>query len=215
MLQPWHLEVFVSWLPSGLGSLVQSELQPVLLIIVLTVLSLLFLSCLDFVFLDTVVVQLLIWVWFFAAPRIAACQASLSFTTSRNLLKLMSIESVMPSNHLILCRPLLFLPSIFPSIRLFSDESALWIRWPNYWSFSFSNSPSNEYSGLSSFRMDWLDLLASKGLSRVFSSTTAWKHQFFGAQLSLWSNFHICTWLQENHSIDYMDLCQQSDVSAF
>ena len=163
MLQPWHLEVFFSWLPSGLGSLVQSELQPVLLIIVLTVLSLLFLNCLDFVFLDTVVVQLLIWVWFFATPRIAACQASLSFTTSRNLLKLMSIESVIPSNHLILCRTLLFLPPIFPSIRLFSDESALRIRWPNYWSFSFSNSPSNEYSGWIFFRIDWFDLLAIQG----------------------------------------------------
>ena len=90
----------------------------------------------------------------------AACQASLSITNSQSLLKLMSIKSVMPSNHLILCRPLLFLPSIFPSIRVFSNESALHIRWPKYWSFSFSISPPNEYSELISFRMDWLALLA-------------------------------------------------------
>ena len=86
----------------------------------------------------------------------------------------------MPSNHLILCRPLLLLPSIFPSIRVFSTESVLCIRWPKYWSFSFNISPSNEYSGLISFRMDWLDLLESKGLSRIFSNTTVQKHQFFG-----------------------------------
>ena len=96
-------------------------------------------------------------------PWTAAHQSSLSFTISRSLLKLMSIESVMPSNHLILCRPLLLLPSIFPSIRVFSSESALHIRWPKYWSFSFSISPSSEYSGLISFRMDWLDLLAVQG----------------------------------------------------
>ena len=92
-----------------------------------------------------------------------ACQDSLSITNSRSPLKLMSIESVMPPSHLILCLPLLLLPSIFPSIRVFSNESVLGIRWPKYWSFSFSNSPSNEYSGLISFRMDWLDLLAVQG----------------------------------------------------
>ena len=96
--------------------------------------------------------------------------------------KLMSIELVMPSNHLILCCPLLLLPSVFPSIRVFSSESALHIRWPNYWSFSFSISPSNEYSGLISFRIDWFDPLLSKGLSRVFSNTTVQKHQFFSTQ---------------------------------
>ena len=96
-------------------------------------------------------------------PWTVAFQASLSFTISRNLLKLMSIEWMMPSNHLILCHSLLLLPSIFPSIRIFSSESALHIRWPKYWSFSFSISPSNEYSGLISFRMDWLDLLAVQG----------------------------------------------------
>ena len=114
----------------------------------------------------------------------AALQASLSITNSWSLLKLMSIESVMPSNHLILCHPLLLLPSIFPSIRVFSNESTLCIRWPEYWSFSFSISPSNEYSGLISFRMDWLDPLQSQGLSRVFN-TAVQKHQFFGTQFSL------------------------------
>ena len=97
------------------------------------------------------------------APWTAACQASQSITNSWSLLKLMSIKSVMPSNHLILCHPLLLLPSIFPSIRLFSKESVLYNRWPKYWSFSFSISLSNEYSGLISFRMDWLDLLAVQG----------------------------------------------------
>ena len=107
--------------------------------------------------------------------------------------KLMSIELVMPSNHLILCCPLFLPPSIFLSIRVFSDESVLHIKWPKYWSFSFSISPSSEYSRLISFRMDWLDLLAGKGLSRVFSNTTVQKHQFFGAQPSLQSNSHIHT----------------------
>ena len=107
-------------------------------------------------------IQSLSHVWFFATSWTAARQASLSITNSRNLLKLMSIELVMPSNHLILCRPLLP-PSVFPSIRIFSNESVLCVRWPKYWSFSFSISPSNEYSGLISFRMDWLDLLAVQG----------------------------------------------------
>ena len=105
-------------------------------------------------------VQLLSRVRLFVNAWTVALQASLSITNSRNLLKLMSIESVMPSNHLIFCRPLLFLPSIFPSIRVFSNESVLHIRWPKYYSFSFSISPSSEYSGLISFRMDWFDLLA-------------------------------------------------------
>ena len=99
----------------------------------------------------------------FVTPWTAACQASLSITNSWSLLKFMSIELVMPSSHLILYRPLLLLPSVFPSIRVFSNESVLCIRWPKYWSFSFSISPSNEYSGLISFRMDWLDLLAVQG----------------------------------------------------
>ena len=108
-------------------------------------------------------VQLLSFVQLFATPWTEAHQASLSFTNSRSLLKLTSIKSVMSSNHLILCRPLLLLPSVFPSIRVFSNESVLRSRWPKYWSFSFSISPSNEYSGLISFRMDWLDLLAVQG----------------------------------------------------
>ena len=99
----------------------------------------------------------------FATPWTAACQASLSITNTQSLLKSMSIKWVMPSNHLILCCPLLLLPSIFPSIRVFSNESVLHITWPKYWNFSFSISPSNEYSGLISFRMDWLDLLAVQG----------------------------------------------------
>ena len=105
-------------------------------------------------------VQLLNRVQLFVTPWTAACQASLSITKSQSLLKLMSMESVMPSNHLILCHPLLLLPSIFPSIKVFSNESVLHIRWPKCWNFSFSISPSNEYSGLISFTMDWLDLLA-------------------------------------------------------
>ena len=108
-------------------------------------------------------VHLFSQVWLFATPWTAARQASLSITNSRSLLKLMSISLVMPSNHLILCRPLLLLPSIFPGIRVFSSESALHIRWPKYWSFSFGISPSNEYSGLISFRIDWFDLLADHG----------------------------------------------------
>ena len=139
-------------------------------------------------------VQLLTRDRFFATPYITARQASLFITNSQNLLKLMSIESVMPSNHLILCRPLPLLPLIPPSIRVFSNESTLRMKWPKYWSFSFSISPSDEHPGLISFRMDWLDLLAVQGiLSRVFSKTTVQKHQFFGAQLSSQSNSHIHT----------------------
>ena len=112
---------------------------------------------------------------------------------SQSLLKLMSIKLVMPSNHLILCHPLLLPPSIFPSIRVFSNESLLCIRWPKYWSFSFSISPSNEYSGLISLRIARFYLLAVQGTLRVFSNTTVQKHQFFSAQLSLESNSHIHT----------------------
>ena len=130
-------------------------------------------------------VQSLSCVRLFVTPWTAAHQASLSITNSRNLLKLMSIESLMPSNHLILCHPLLLLPSIFPSIRVFSNESVLCIRWPKYWNFSFSISPSNEYSGLISFRIDGWISLQSKGLSRVFINTAVQKHRFFCAQLSL------------------------------
>ena len=147
-------------------------------------------------------------------PRTAARQAFLSITNSRSLLKLMSIELVMPSSHLILCHPLLLLPPIPPSIRVFSKESVLVIRWPEYWSFSFSVSPSNEYLGLISFRMDWLDLLAVHGtlksllqlhkgisssvLSFLYSPTLTSIHDYW-----------------RNHSFDKTDLCRQSNVSVF
>ena len=111
-------------------------------------------------------VQLLSRIWLFANPWAAACQAFLSITNSRSLIKLMSNESVIPSNHLILCHPLLLPPSIFPSITVFSKESVICIRWPKYWSFSFSISPSNEYSGLISFRMDWFSLLTVQGTQK-------------------------------------------------
>ena len=132
-------------------------------------------------------VQLLCRVRLFATPWTAACQTSLSITNSWSLLKFMSIDSVMPSNHLILCHPLL-LPSAFPSIRVFSDESVLRIRWPKYWSFSFNISPSSEYSGLSSFKMDWLDLLAVQGTLKSqhhSSKASILRHSaFFIVQLS-------------------------------
>ena len=127
-------------------------------------------------------VQSLSHVQLFETPWTAVRQAFLSIINSRSLLKLTSIELVMPSNHLILCCSLLLPPSVFPSIRVFSSESVLHITWPKYWSFSFSISPSSEYSGLISFMIDWLDLLV---VSRVFSNTTVQKHQFFGAQPSL------------------------------
>ena len=142
-----------------------------------------------------VAVQSLSHFWLFAAPWTAAHEASLSFTISQCLLKLMSIELMMPSNYLILCFPLLMLPSIFPSNRIFSNESPLHIRWPKYWTFSIS--PSNKYSVLILFRIDWFDLLAVKGFSRVFSSTTILKNQSYDVQPSLWSNLHIHTWLLE------------------
>ena len=130
-------------------------------------------------------VQSLSRVQLFATPWTATHQASLSITSSQSLLKLMSIESVMPSNHLILCHCLLLPPSIFPSIRVISSELVPFIRWPKYWSFSFSISPSNDYSGLICFKMDWLDLLAVQGTLKSLFNTTIKKHQFFSAQLSL------------------------------
>ena len=131
----------------------------------------------------------------FATPRTAAHQASLSIPNSQSLLRLVSTESVAPSSHLVLCCHLLLSPTIFPSIRIFSNESVLSIsHWPNYWSFSFSSGPSSEYSGLISFSMNWWDSLLSKGLSRISSNITVQKHQFFSAQLSLYSNSHIHTY---------------------
>ena len=129
-------------------------------------------------------VQSLSHVRSFVTPSAAARQASLSITNSQSPPKLMSTESVMPSNHLILCHPLLLLPCIFPSIRIFSYESVLGIRWPKYWSFSFNISPSNEHPGLTSFRMDWLGLLAVQGTLKSLL-TTLQKHRFFSTQLSL------------------------------
>ena len=126
-------------------------------------------------------------------PWTAACQASLSITNSHNVLKLMSITLVMPSNHLILCHPLLLLPSIFPSIRVFSNESVLRIRWPEYWSFSFNISPSKEYSGLISFRIDWLDLLAVQGTLKSLLQHHSSKASILWHSAFLWSNTHIHT----------------------
>ena len=157
-------------------------------------------------------------------PWTAAYKASLSFTISWSLLKLMSIELVMLSNHLFLCHPLLLLPLVLPRFRVFSSESALLIRWPKYWNISFRSVLPMNIQGWFPLGLPGLISFQSKGLSRVFSSTTIWKHQFFGAQLSWWSNSHIRTWLLEKPELwlyqpllatDYMDLCRQSDVSAF
>ena len=145
-----------------------------------------------------VVVQLCVWL--FVTPRTAARQVSLSFTVSRSLFKLMSIESVMPSNHLILCHPLLLLPSVFPSIRVFSSESALCIRWPKDWNVSIS--PSNEYSGLMSFRIDWFDLLAVQGTLKSLlqhhslRASILWRSAFFIVQIT---SIHDH---RKNHSLD-------------
>ena len=124
-------------------------------------------------------------------------QVSLSSTISQRLLKLISLKSVMPSNHLILCYPLFLLPSIFSSIRVFTNESTLHIRWPKHWSFTFSISPSNEYSGLISSRIDWFDLLSVQGTLKSLLQHHSSKHQFFGTQPSLWPNSHIHTRLLE------------------
>ena len=142
-------------------------------------------------------VQSLSRVQLFVTPWIAARQASLSITNSRSSLKLMSIESVMPPSHLILYRPLLLLPLIPPSIRVFSNESTLCMRWPKYCSFSFSISPSNEHPGLISFRMDWLDLLAVQGSLKSLLQHHSSKTSIFSAQLSSQSNSHSHTWLLE------------------
>ena len=138
-------------------------------------------------------------VQFFVTPWTTVCQASLSIATSQSLLKFMSIQSVMPCNHLILCRPLSLPPSIFPSIRVFSNESVLRITWPEYWSFSFSISPYDDYSGLIFFRINWLGLLAVQGTlkSLLRYHMIIQKYPFFSAQLSSQSNSHIHTWLLE------------------
>ena len=160
-------------------------------------------------------VQSLSRVWLYVTLWIAARQASLSITNSRSLIKLMSIESVMPSNHLILCHPLLLLPPICPSIRVFSSESTLHMRWPKYWCFSFSISPSNEHAELISFRMDWLDLLAVQGTLKSLLQHHSSKASIF------WHSAFFCPTLTSihdhwrNHSLDQTDHCWQSNVSAF
>ena len=138
-------------------------------------------------------VQSLSRVRLFATPGTAARQASLSITNPQSLLKLMPIKSVMPSNHLILCYPLFLRPSIFPSIRVFSNESLLCSRWPKYWSFSFSISPFSEYSGMISFRINGIYLLAVQGTLKSLLQHHSSKHHFFGTQLSVYSNSHIHT----------------------
>ena len=144
-------------------------------------------------------------VWLFVTPWIAARQASLSITNSRSLLSLMSIESVMPSSHLILCRPLLLLPPTPPSIRVFSSESTLCMRWPMYWSFSSSFSPSNEHPGLIALGWTGWISLQSKGLSRVFPNITVQKNQFSNTQLSSQSNSPQCSWQQNKFYISSWD----------
>ena len=142
-------------------------------------------------------VQLLSRVQLFATPWIAAHQASLSITNSRSLFKPMSTELMMPSNHLILCHPLLLLPSIFPSIKVFSNESDFRIRWPKYWSFSFNIRPSNEHPGLISFRMDWLDLLAVQGTLKSLLQHHSSKASSLRCSAFFIVNSHIHTWLLE------------------
>ena len=149
-------------------------------------------------------------VWLFVTPRTAAHQASLSITNSQSLLRLMSIETVMQSNHLTLCRPLLLLPSIFPGIRIFSKESVLRIRWAKYWSFSFSIRPSNEYSGLISLRMDWLDLLGVQGTHKSLL-----QHHSSKASILQCSDYFIVQFshpYMKNHIFDHTDLCRKSNV---
>ena len=152
-------------------------------------------------------VQSLSHVRLFATPRSAVYHASLSITNSWSLLKLMSIESVMPSNHLILCHPLLLLPSMFPSIRVFSNESVLPIRWSKYWSFSFSISPSNEYSGLSSFRMYWLDLLAVQGTLTIWTFVSKVMSLLFNTLSKFLRAFHLrskyllISWFQSLYTV--------------
>ena len=161
------------------------------------------------------VIQFLSHVWLFETPWTAAHQASLSFTISQSLIKLMSTESVMPSNHLTLFHPLLLLPSIFSSIRVFSNESALCIRWLKCWSFSFSISPSNDYSGLISIRIDWFDFLAVQRTQE--SSPTPWLKSINSSVFSLlfdptFTSIHDY-W--KKHSFDYTDFCQQSNSPIF
>ena len=153
----------------------------------------------------------------FVTPWTAASQASLSLTISQSLLKFMSIASVMLSSHLTLWSSFLLLPSIFPNIRVFSNELAVHIRWPKYWSFSFSISPSNEYSGLISFRIDWFDLVAVQGTLKSLLKHHSSKSSILqcSAFLMVQLSHPYMNDYRKNHTFDYMNLCQQSNVSAF
>ena len=165
----------------------------------------------------TTCIQLLSHVQLFVTPWTAAGQVSLSFTISQSLLKLMSIELVMLYNHLVLCHPLLFLPLIFPSIRVFFNKLAVCIRWPKYWSFSLSINPSNEYSGLISFRIDWFDLVAVQGTLKSLLKHHSSKSSILqcSAFLMVQLSHPYMNDYRKNHTFDYMNLCQQSNVSAF
>ena len=167
--------------------------------------------------LDVSSVQSLSCVRRFETPWIAAHKAFLSTTNSWSLLKLMPIKSGMPSSHLILCHPLLFLPPVPPSIRVFSKESTLRMRWPKYWSFSFSISPSSEHPGLMSFRMDWLDLLAVQGTLKTLLQHHSWKASIFrcSAFFTVQLSHPYMTTGKTIASLDQTDLCWQSNVSAF
>ena len=161
-------------------------------------------------------VQSLSRVGLFAIPQTTAHQISLAIINSQSLLKLMSIELVIPSNHLILCHPLLLLTSIFSSIRVFSNESVLHIKWPKYWSFSFTISPSNEYSGLISFKIDWLDLLAvQETLKHLLQHHSLKASNLLALSLLYGPTLTSIHDYWKNYSFDYMDLCWQSDVLLF
>ena len=163
----------------------------------------------------SVVDQSLSHVWLFVTPQNAACQTSLSLTFSQSLLKLMSIESMVPSNHLILCQPLLFLPSTLPSIRVSSNELNLRIRWPNIGASALASVlPMNIQDWFPLGWMGWISL-QSKKLSRVFSKTTVQKHSFFGTHLSLWFNSHVHNDYWKKHSFDSVDLCQQNCQNVY
>ena len=160
-----------------------------------------------------VVVQSVSHVWLFVTPMDCTCQVSLSFTVSQSLVKLMSIDSVMPSDHLILCHPLLLLLSIFPNIRVFSSESAFCIRWPKYWSFSLDISPSNECSGLISFKIDCFYLLAVQGTLKSLLQDHDSKASILWPSAFFWSNSHMTS--GKTIALTIMDPCWQSDASAF
>ena len=162
-----------------------------------------------------IVVQLPSCVWLFVTPWIASHQPSLSLFISWSLPKFLSIESVMLSNHLFLYHPLLLLPSVFPSMRVFSNELALCVWWPKYWSFSLNISPSKDYSGLISFKIDWFDFLAVQGSLRSLQHHSSKASVLQCSVLFMVQLSHLYTTTGKDHSLDYMDLCWQSDVFGF